>query len=100
MNFLDGGTDDVEYEQVNRKTLDGTVTKMQLIISKVNLGDIDADDTSCHGYYIIQFYLYLYTLHEDLNIDGQSIYSGEMVYKGTYFTPLMINYCYYVSSTD
>ena len=28
---------------------------MYLIISKVNYGDIDAEDTSCHGYYIIMF---------------------------------------------
>ena len=50
MNFLDGGTDDVQYEQNNRTIIDGNVTKMPLIISKGNLGDIDADDTSCHGY--------------------------------------------------
>ena len=40
---------------------------------------IDADDYSCHGYYIIKFSSSPYTLQEDLSIDGQVISSGEML---------------------
>ena len=100
MNFFDEGPDEVEYEQVNREILDINFTNIPLILSKGNLVDIDADDTSCHGYYIIQLYLSLYTLHEDLNKYGQVIYSGEMVCEGTNFPSITINSCYYVSSTN
>ena len=79
MNFFDGGTDEVEYEQVNRLITNFNFTNMSLIIYKRNLGDIDADDTSCHGYYMIQFSLSPYTFHEDLNMYRQVIYSDEMV---------------------
>ena len=56
-----------------------------MIISKVNVGDIDADETSFHGYYIIRFYSTPYTLQEDLNIHGQVISSVDIVCKGDYF---------------
>ena len=49
-------------------------------------GAIDADDYTCHGYYIIVFSLNLYTLQEDLSIDSQVISSGEMVCKGINFS--------------
>ena len=44
-----------------------------LIITEGKYGTIDTDDSSCHGYYIIKFYSYLYTLQEDLIIDGKVI---------------------------
>ena len=99
MNCFDEGPDEVEYELVNRAILYINVTNISLIIYKGNLGHIDAYDNSFHGYYIIQFSLSLYTLHEELNIDGQVIYSDEMVFEGTNFLSININYCYYVSST-
>ena len=43
---------------------------MSLIIMEVKYGAIDTDDSLCHGYYIIKFSSYLYTLQEDLCIDG------------------------------
>ena len=70
---------------------------MSLIITEGNCGDIDADDYSCHGYYIIRFYLYPYTLKAYFNIDGQVIYSGKMVCEGNYYFPININSHYYVS---
>ena len=48
---------------------------MSLIITKGDYGSIDADDYSCHGYYIIRFSLSPYTIQEDMNIDGQVIFS-------------------------
>ena len=50
MNCIDDGKDDVEYEHINRKKLDGNVKNMSLKISKVNYDTIDSYDTSCHGY--------------------------------------------------
>ena len=52
---------------------------------EVNYGAIDADDSSCHGYYIIKNKSYLYNLQSELSIDDQDIYSGEMVCEGNYF---------------
>ena len=48
MNFIYYGTYEVEYENINRTIIDGNFTNISLIISKVNYGDIYADDTSCH----------------------------------------------------
>ena len=59
-------------------------------------GVIDDDDYSCHGYYIFRFHSYPYKLQSYLSIDGQVIYSGEMVYEGTYRFRININYNYYV----
>ena len=55
MNFIDDGTDNVDYEKTSRTILDGSVTNMSLVVSKGDFGDIDAEDTQCHGYYIIKF---------------------------------------------
>ena len=49
-------------------------------------GDYDAigsDGSSCHGYYIIKFSSYPYTLQSELSIDGQysSLLEGYMDIK-------------------
>ena len=79
MGFLDDGTDEEIYEHIIRTILDGNVVNMSLIIMEGKYCAIDTDDSSCHGYYIIKFSSSPYTLQEDLIIDGQVIYSGEMV---------------------
>ena len=76
MNFQDYGVDCVYYEFMNRTIIEGNFMNVSLIITKGNYGAIDADNSSCHGYYIIRFYSSLYTLQSGLNIDGQVIYSG------------------------
>ena len=53
---------------------------MSFIIMEGKYGAIDADYSSYHGYYIINFSSSPYNLQEDLNIDGQVISSGEMVW--------------------
>ena len=40
---------------------------------------IDADDSSCHGYYVINFSSSAYILQSNFSIDGQVVDSGEMV---------------------
>ena len=72
--------------------------KISLVIIEGSYCAIDADDSTYHGYYIIRFSLYPYNLQADLNIDGQVIYSDEMVCEGTYYFPVNINSCYYVST--
>ena len=59
-------------------------------------GAIDADDSSCHGYYIINLSSSPYTFQAELSIDVQDISSGEMVCEGNYFFPININYHYNV----
>ena len=70
---------------------------MYLIITEGKYGAIYADDSSCHGYYIIKFSSSPYTFQADLSIDGQVIFYHEMVCYGTYFSPININSNYYVS---
>ena len=69
---------------------------MSLIRMGVKYGAIDTEDYSCHGYYIIKFYSYPYTIQEELSIDGQVISSGKIVCEGTYFFPINIISYYYV----
>ena len=97
MNFIDDGTERVDYVFIDRNILDGNVINMSLMITKGNYGAIYADDSSYDGYYIIIFSLSPYTLQADLNIYGQVISSGEMVCEGTYYFPININSHYYVS---
>ena len=59
--------------------------KISLIITEGKCGAIDTDYSSCNGYYIINFSLSPYTLQEYFSIDGQVIYSGEMVFEGIFF---------------
>ena len=59
---------------------------ISLIIMEGHYGDIDVDDYSFHGYYIIRLYSSPYTLQADLSIDNQVIYSGVMVCEGPYFS--------------
>ena len=76
--------------------LDGKVVKMFLIIIEEKYGDIDAEDSSCNGYYIIKFYSSPYTLQAYLSIDGQVDSSGEMLCEETYYFPININPHYYI----
>ena len=58
---------------------------LSFIIMEVNHGYIDSEYSTFHGYHIIKFSSYLYTLQYNLSIDGQVISSGEMVCEGTFF---------------
>ena len=80
MNFLYYGKENVEYEYINKKIIDGNVMNMSLITIEVNYGAIGADYSPCHGYYIINFSSSPYNLKSDLNIDGQVISYDEMLY--------------------
>ena len=54
---------------------------MSLIAMEGNCGDIDDNDSLCHGYHIIKFSSYPYTLQSGSNIDDQVIYSGKLYLK-------------------
>ena len=61
---------------MNITIIEGNVMNVSFIITKGNYGAIDAENSSCHGYYIIRIFSSLYTLQLDLNINGQVISSG------------------------
>ena len=44
MNFMDQGTDGVDYEHINKTIIYGSVANILLVISKVNFGVINAKD--------------------------------------------------------
>ena len=67
---------------------------MYLIIMEGNYGAIDAYGSSCRGYYTIKISSSPYTLQAELSIDGQVISSVEMLFEGTYFFPINMNYHY------
>ena len=95
-DFFDDGTDEEYYEHINRTIIDGNVMNMYLIIMEGKYGATDAHNFSCHGYYIIKISSYPYTLQSDLSIDGQVIYSGEILCEGNDFFPININSNHYV----
>ena len=49
---------------------------VSLIIMEENYSDIDADDSTCHGYYNIIFSSSPYTLQADLSMGSQVISSS------------------------
>ena len=63
---------------------------MSLIIMEGKYGAIGADNSSCHGYYIIKFSSSLYILQTDLRIGGQVILLVKLYARG--FFPININY--------
>ena len=65
---------------------------MSLIIMEGNCGDIDDDYSTCHGYYIIRFYEYPYNLQANLSIHSQVVFSGKMVFDGTFLINIKNNY--------
>ena len=69
---------------------------MSSIIMEVNFVAVDADDFTCHGYYIIKISSYTYTLQSDLSIYGQVISSGEVLCKVTYLFQINTSSHYYV----
>ena len=68
---------------------------MHLIIMEGKYGEIDTNNSSCHGYYIIKFSTKPYTLEVDLSIDVQVVSAGNILCDGTYFFPIIINSHYY-----
>ena len=63
---------------------------MSLVIMEGIYGSIDADYSSCHGYYIVKISSYPYTFQADLSIDGQVISFGEVLYEVTYLFSINI----------
>ena len=53
--FLDDGTYEEDCKHINITFLDGNVMNMYWIITEENFSTIDTDDSSCHGYHIINF---------------------------------------------
>ena len=68
---------------------------MYLIIMEGNCVAVDADDSTCHGYYIIEFSSSKYTLQADASTNSQFISYYEMVCEGIVLFPIDINYHYY-----
>ena len=68
---------------------------MYLVIMKGTYGAINADDSSCHDYYILKFSSSPYTFKGDLRIDGRFISYGEMVGEGTNLFLINMNAHYY-----
>ena len=98
INFIDDGVGDIEYEHIHQTIINGSVSNMYLVISKGNFGAIYAKDSSCHGYCIIKSSLSLYTLKENVTVDGKFICYSEIVCGSNYFYPINVRSHYYVYS--
>ena len=87
------------YKHINQTILDGNLMNTYLIIMEGKYYDINADDSTCHGYYIIKFSSSPHNLQAYLSIYGQVISSGEMVCEGTYYFPINMNYHFLIQIT-
>ena len=85
-----------EYKHNNKNILDGNMMNMSLIILEGNYRAIDADYSSCQGYYIINFYSSQYSLQTHFSNGAKVISSGEIVCERTHFFPINIDSRYYV----
>ena len=68
--ILNDRKDEEYYKNINQTILGSNVINMYLIIMEGNYGAIDADDSTCHIYYIMIFSPSPYTLQADLSIYG------------------------------
>ena len=59
-DFYYDGKYEEEYKQMNQTIIDGNVMNMSLIIIEGNYGAIDADDSTCYGYYYHIFFISIY----------------------------------------
>ena len=75
-NFIGDGTYEEDYKHINLTVIDVNLMNTSLISMEGKYGAIDADNSSCHGYYIIKMSSYPYTLQTNLRIYCQVISSG------------------------
>ena len=52
MNYIYDGTVNMGYKFINQTIIDGDVINISVIVIELKYGAIDADDSTCHGYYI------------------------------------------------
>ena len=55
---------------IHKVVIDGIIEKMDLILQSSMYGDIDTDDTTTNGIYVIQFISEAYTLQNSTTIYG------------------------------
>ena len=75
--------------------LDGISENMASLVQLGMYGDINTDDSTKNGFYVIQFISYAYTLQNNTTIDGQVIYSGGLVFKAQYLCSMQENTNWY-----
>ena len=88
----DDGIDENICEHIIQIILDGNVMKMSLIIAEGIYVDIETDDYSFHGYYIIKFYSSTHTLQTDLVINGKVIFPVKWFVKELIAFQSIINF--------
>ena len=85
MNFIYYRTHEVEYEIINRTIIDGNFSNISLIISKVNYGDIYADDTSCHVTTLSDFPHIHIPLKNNLSYMDKSFHTENVIQRNLLF---------------
>ena len=83
------------FDEIHQVVLDVISEDMASLVQLGMYGAINTDDTTKHGFYIIQFLPDAYTLQNNTTIDGQVIYSGGLVFKAQYLCSMQENTNWY-----
>ena len=59
ISFYDGIYEE-DYEYINQTIIGDNLMNMSLVNMEVKYGAIDDNGSSCHGYYIINFFISIY----------------------------------------
>ena len=72
------------FQKIHQVVLDRISENMASLVQAGMYVTINTDDTSANVFYVIQFVSKAYTLQNNITIDGQFIYAGELVVKSQY----------------
>ena len=72
------------FDDIHKVVLDGIIENMASLVQSGMYGAINTDDTTKNGLYVIKLLWEAYTLQNNTEIDGQLIYSGELVVNAQY----------------
>ena len=78
-------------DDINKVVIDVISENMASLVQSGMYGDINTNDTTTNGFYVIQFISEAYTLQNNTTIDGQVISAGELVVKAQYIFSMQEN---------
>ena len=83
------------FDEINQVVLDRIIKNMDSLVQSSVYGVINTNDNTSNLFYVIQFISESYTLQNNTTIDGQLIYSDELVFKAQYFFSMQENTDWY-----
>ena len=83
------------FDEIHQVVLDGISDNMALLVESLNHGDINTNDTSTNGFYVIIFTSEAYTLQENKRIVGQGITAEKFFVNAQYLCFMQVDNNWY-----